>query len=1002
MKYTMTYIIGAAKSAANTFGRNRIPKALHKRKLFLMGIVNFLTVANIWAQVNAPTSLRTTAVSYNYVALAWTDSNTVSKENHIVVSRSLQTSPTIFSNLATLTAGAASYTDSTVAPITTYNYKVTIYPKNSSSPAVSGPISVTTLAPPDTTPPSVPTGLTATAASSSQINLSWSASTDTGGSGLAGYKIYSGGTLPFATTTATTYSVTGRAPGVQCCYTVVAYDNAGNLSAKSAQACATTSSSGSAPSATTTSASNISSNTATSNGGCTPNGLATTANFQWGTTTAYGNSTASQSMGSGTTSLSVAAGLGTLAPSTTYHYRLMANNSMGTTYGADMSFTTSASAGAAPTATTTAATFVSSGAATLKGSANPNGLTTTAYFQWGTTTSYGNTTVSQSAGSGTTAVALAQALSGLSTSTTYHYRLVATNSKGTSYGADVAFTTASSGGVPTVTTTAASNVSSNSATLNGSANANLFATTTYFQWGTTTSYGSTTASQSIGSGSLAVNVSANLSGLSPSTTYHYRLVASNSLGTINGADATFTTAAAVGGGSGSWAMSFGGTGVDAGYSVATDASGNIFVAGSFNGTVNFGGGPRTCLGADINAGDIFVAKYSPTGAYIWDKTFGSTNSNAGDAALGIAVDKTTGDVAVTGYYGSSSASQRSVISFGTNTFTSTASRDAFVLKLSGANGAVQWAKSLGTVNWSNNPDDFGFAVAIDPINGDVVAAGQVSCNGTFNFGGGLVFAGASGNNSFIIRYTSTGAFLWARTPSSIGPDFAKAVAVDNSGNVLVAGDGANINVGYPLSGPILSNYVYVAKFTSAGTFTWGVGAGAGLLASHMKALAVDSSGNVAVCGTSYGDITFGSVQTTNLPTSVYSAFLAKLSGTTGAGLWAKGFTTPNGGNINLSGVAFDVLGKVIVTGNFGLSCNFVDATLVAAGSQVGLLAEFNGSGAYISSMQFGGPGTANPNGVVADGTGNILVTGYTTGGDFDGVTLPAVGSCDVFLMKLAP
>src|SRR5207245_753849 len=142
--------------------------------------------------------------------------------------------------------------------------------------------------------------------------------------------------------------------------------------------------------------------------------------------------------------------------STTYHYRVVASSSMGTVYGADMSFTTTTS-GAAPTAATTAASNISSNAATSNGSANPNGLATTAYFQWGTTTSYGNTTASQSVGSGTAADNVTASLSGLSASTTYHYRLVASNSKGTSYGADAMFSTSGSSAAPTVTTSPASN-----------------------------------------------------------------------------------------------------------------------------------------------------------------------------------------------------------------------------------------------------------------------------------------------------------------------------------------------------------------------------------------------------------------------------------------------------------------------------------------------------------------------------------------------------------------
>jgi YD repeat-containing protein len=93
----------------------------------------------------------------------------------------------------------------------------------------------------DVTAPTIPTGLTATAASASQINLSWNASTDSGGSGLKGYKITrNGSALVTTTTTATTYSDTGLTAATSYTYTVAAYDVAGNTSGASVAASATT------------------------------------------------------------------------------------------------------------------------------------------------------------------------------------------------------------------------------------------------------------------------------------------------------------------------------------------------------------------------------------------------------------------------------------------------------------------------------------------------------------------------------------------------------------------------------------------------------------------------------------------------------------------------------------------------------------------------------------------------------------------------------------------
>jgi hypothetical protein len=97
------------------------------------------------------------------------------------------------------------------------------------------------------------------------------------------------------------------------------------------------------------------------------------------------------------------------------------------------------------------------------------------------------------------------------------------------------------GNTPTVTTTAASAIAGTTATLNGMVNPNGLATTYYFQYGLTTSYGSQTTTTSAGSGTTAISVSANITGLVVATTYHYRLVGVNSDGTTNGSDLTFLT-----------------------------------------------------------------------------------------------------------------------------------------------------------------------------------------------------------------------------------------------------------------------------------------------------------------------------------------------------------------------------------------------------------------------------------------------------------------------------
>ena len=174
----------------------------------------------------------------------------------------------------------------------------------------------------------------------------------------------------------------------------------------------------------------------------------------------------------------------------------------------------------------------------LYGYFNPNGAATTAWFQWGTTTSYGNTTPASSIGSGTSVLSYGAAISGLSPGVTYHFRAVAANSWGTSYGQDMVFMISP----PYAGTQGATQINASNATFKAVVVPNLAQTAAWFQYGPTTSYGYSTALTDVGSGTGAINVSADVSGLQPGTTYHFQAVATNTWGTAYGGDQAFTTA----------------------------------------------------------------------------------------------------------------------------------------------------------------------------------------------------------------------------------------------------------------------------------------------------------------------------------------------------------------------------------------------------------------------------------------------------------------------------
>lgn len=184
-------------------------------------------------------------------------------------------------------------------------------------------------------------------------------------------------------------------------------------------------------------------------------------------------------------------------------------------------------AAASPAVVTGSANGVSQTGAVLHGTVNPNGSSTTYFFQWGLTTGYGDNGKPLPAGSGLKPVGVHETASRLIPGTVYHYRLVATNRFGTTAGADRAFKTAGHP-PPGVETGPATGVSASGATLTGAVNPAGAATTWWFQWGASPSLGQQTQPQTVPAGAKPASVSSSLQGLLASgTIYYYRLVASH-------------------------------------------------------------------------------------------------------------------------------------------------------------------------------------------------------------------------------------------------------------------------------------------------------------------------------------------------------------------------------------------------------------------------------------------------------------------------------------------
>jgi len=194
------------------------------------------------------------------------------------------------------------------------------------------------------------------------------------------------------------------------------------------------------PIVVTTAATAVTSTSATLNGTVNANGAATTVSFEYGLTTAYGTTVPGVPASvSGSVVTPVLANITGLLPGNTYHFRVKGTNSFGTTNGNDLTFTTPA---ILPAVVTTAATGITGTGATLNGTVDAGGASTTVTFEYGLTVAYGTTipgvpgTVT---GNGVTPVSAS--LGGLILNTTYHYRVKGVNSVGTSNGNDMTFLT---------------------------------------------------------------------------------------------------------------------------------------------------------------------------------------------------------------------------------------------------------------------------------------------------------------------------------------------------------------------------------------------------------------------------------------------------------------------------------------------------------------------------------------------------------------------------------
>jgi hypothetical protein len=308
------------------------------------------------------------------------------------------------------------------------------------------------------------------------------------------------------------------------------------------------------------------------------------------------------------------------------------------------------------------------------------------------------------------------------------------------------------------------------------------------------------------------------------------------------------------GGAHIWSKSFGSADHQSANSVAVDASGNVIIAGGFYGTINFGGGDLTAPGSDEN---IFIAKFGPDGTHIWSKSFGDSSFQR---AYSVAADASSNVIVV--------GDLRGTADFGGGPLTGGLNSNVFVAKFQ-ADGTHVWSKSLGDA--SNG--QIGSTVTAD-VSGNVVVGGWYM--GSIDFGGGA-FTSVGSWDGFIVKLSPSGDHLWSKSFGDVSSDGTNSVATDALGNVIATGyftGKADFGGGEFTGGGGAD--IFLAKFSSDGSHIWSKHFGdAGNMGSYSKAVAVDASGNEIIAGNFTGGIDFGGGEFLSANTGVNDIFIAK-------------------------------------------------------------------------------------------------------------------------------
>jgi hypothetical protein len=411
--------------------------------------------------------------------------------------------------------------------------------------------------------------------------------------------------------------------------------------------------------------------------------------------------------------------------------------------------------------------------------------------------------------------------------------------------------------------------------------------------------------------------------------------------------------------------------------VAVDGAGNIYVAGSFQGTINLGGGPLISSGDR----DIYLAKLDASGAHLWSKSFGDSSPQE---ATSMAVNA-AGTVALVGAY-------QGTFGFGGTALSSNTSgyNVGFFAKLD-SNGNHVFTQKL-----AQSPSQAS-AVAID-------AAGRVVIGGSFSgcwktgFGGFCATSTAGQADGFVISYSAANTWQWNQIFGNASNQVVNSVAFDPAGNVIFAASyEGTLTVDGTSHASSGSTDILVAKLDAAGNYAWTRKIG-GAYGDEPSDLIVDPSGNAVLLAQFDGTV---SVAGKSLASKgEWDVLLVQLS-SAGTLTSAKSFGGPTADRAE--SLARDADGNLLLAASTMGSIDFGGGPLASLGSLDAMVAKLDASGGHLWSKRFG-DASAQASSSIATMPSKELVLGAMLQGttDFGAGAVTSAGNYDVAVAKIAP